>query len=478
MKQRRIKSISQDVVFATTSGQKKPRKHLELGLILKSLTGSRKVVEMINRLGHCVNYHTVQELETELTIEATRSNIKTPFGMNFTNNCGTGIAWDNFDRFVETQSGRDTLHDTVGIAYQVIPKCYKEQHPVENIPATDNYTQGNTPQLMEVTPTISYSSENSLSDPAEESVYIIPSSEEQTNSKKKLMPGKRRRRVFEPTGLEIQPHRKKPKKTTATFLAVTDPRRCDKTVFNFKKEESWKKDILWMVDVITDPHESKLMWVGWNSLLIPRNAQTQKIWYLPKINQSPTSNAVIVETMNRSLSIANECGKKSIAVTYDLAIAKVAMQIQAEEKPQFDNVVVALGSFHIELALFSAFGKFIAESGGTHILNECEVLANGSVKSFNTGKNYKRCKRMHELLALAMESLHFEMFLTNQESDNEIIEIYRLELNALGRLSNEETSYTYSKEIEEILQVTVHSVMTLKMANMEKRHDIGLDTST
>ena len=146
MKQRRIKSISQDVVFATTSGQKKPRKHLELGLTLKSLTGSRKVVEMINRLGHCVNYHTVQELETELTFEATRSNIKTPFGMNLTNNCGTGIAWDNFDRFVETQSGRDTLHDTVGIAYQVIPKCYKEQHPVENIPATDNYTEGNTPQ--------------------------------------------------------------------------------------------------------------------------------------------------------------------------------------------------------------------------------------------------------------------------------------------------------------------------------------------
>ena len=28
-------------------------------------------------------------------------------------------AWDNFDCFVATDSGKDTLHDTVGIAYQL-----------------------------------------------------------------------------------------------------------------------------------------------------------------------------------------------------------------------------------------------------------------------------------------------------------------------------------------------------------------------
>ncbi|KAG8276689.1 hypothetical protein J6590_059026 [Homalodisca vitripennis] len=30
----------------------------------------------------------------------------------------TGVAYDNFDRFVETKSGKDTLHDTVGFVYQ------------------------------------------------------------------------------------------------------------------------------------------------------------------------------------------------------------------------------------------------------------------------------------------------------------------------------------------------------------------------
>ena len=42
---------------------------------------------------------------------------------------------------------------------------------------------------------------------------------------------------------------------------------------------------------------------------------------------------VVVEALRRSLQIAQEAKKKSIAVTYDLAIAKIVMQIQKEESP-------------------------------------------------------------------------------------------------------------------------------------------------
>ena len=126
------------------------------------------------------------------------------------------------------------------------------------------------------------------------------------------------------------------------------------------------------------------MWVGWNAVLSQNTlGGDRQVWYLPQINLSPTSNTVVVETLKRSLSIANECGRKTIAVTYDLAIAKLALQIQHEEKPTFDRVFIALGSFHIEMAFFSALGKIIAESGGPHILNESEVLATGSLKSFH-----------------------------------------------------------------------------------------------
>ena len=68
----RIKSMSEDAVFAATAGLKKPQKHLILGIALKNLTGSRKVIEIMNRLGHCVSYHTVKEIEKEATFESTK----------------------------------------------------------------------------------------------------------------------------------------------------------------------------------------------------------------------------------------------------------------------------------------------------------------------------------------------------------------------------------------------------------------------
>ena len=39
-------------------------KHLLLGLGLHNLTGSRKVVDILNKLGHCINYNMVYDIET------------------------------------------------------------------------------------------------------------------------------------------------------------------------------------------------------------------------------------------------------------------------------------------------------------------------------------------------------------------------------------------------------------------------------
>ena len=74
----------------------------------------------MNRLGHYNSYHTKEEIETEARFESTKNNLFTPSGMKLDPQCGTGVAWDKFDRSVEAVSGKDTLHDTVGIAYQTV----------------------------------------------------------------------------------------------------------------------------------------------------------------------------------------------------------------------------------------------------------------------------------------------------------------------------------------------------------------------
>ena len=55
-----------------------------------------------------------------------------------------------------------------------------------------------------------------------------------------------------------------------------------------------------------------------------------------------------------------------LCISDDLAIAKVAMPLQAKEKPTNDNVFFHLGPFHITCAFFSMFGK--------HILSKTRVL--------------------------------------------------------------------------------------------------------
>ena len=57
-------------------------------------------------------------METELTLQVKSESQAAPFGMELKPNLNTGIAFDNYDRYVETLTGKNTLHDTVGIAYQ------------------------------------------------------------------------------------------------------------------------------------------------------------------------------------------------------------------------------------------------------------------------------------------------------------------------------------------------------------------------
>ena len=96
------------------------------------------------------------------------------------------------------------------------------------------------------------------------------------------------------------------------------------------------------------------MWAGWNSRYGPQEESKPKFWYLKQMNESPTSTSVVAETLKRLQKVAEECNIYNISVTYNLAIAKVAMQLRAEENSTYGNVFIHLGPFYITCA-FSFF---------------------------------------------------------------------------------------------------------------------------
>ena len=85
------------------------------------MTGQRHVIDIVNRLSHCINYNMTCETETALAkkakIEAETSSCLQliPITSKFL----LIMFWvDNFDVKVERQSGKNLIHTTHLVAFQ------------------------------------------------------------------------------------------------------------------------------------------------------------------------------------------------------------------------------------------------------------------------------------------------------------------------------------------------------------------------
>lgn len=298
IKQNKISAICSSIILTASNGSIKPSICLTLGLTTKSLTGCRRMVEILNRMGHCVSYTVTEEMETELAYACAGNDRILPYGLIDSNpRLHTHVAFDNYDKYVETSTGKDTLHDTVGIAYQ-------------------NLSLETLPQILE-------------------------------NSNRNVETQSRRRKYFSSFDDTINPYMKKGQQISN--LIGRPPLTPD----------NWQKIVdtsaLWMFNHAMNANDAK-KWFAWHSERLVDVNPIQKIGYLPSINMSPTSESVILKTLEVALKIADESNQDHIIVTYDLAIASKAYKIQADLKPQLDRVFINLGAFHLELSFFKVSG--------------------------------------------------------------------------------------------------------------------------
>ncbi|KAK7575726.1 hypothetical protein V9T40_012012 [Parthenolecanium corni] len=361
----RMKSVGADLVFTVSHGKFIPAKHLALGLGLKSITGKKEVLQILNRLGHSINYWLAEELETRMAEEVSVSESVVPDGIDRVPHLSTCVAFDNYDEQVETLSGKGSLHETVGICFQRLN---------EN-PAPKKKTPTKTSNLK--------------------------------RSKKPAKKSKKRKLDF--TETTLQPYSKPLQFEKAQWSDTV----LEKPI-TFHEAE--RRDLFWVFSVSVFKDEIP-MWIGYNSKTVADNQPKHRVTYLRNYDEHSTNPSMIIETLKITGKIAMECGQKFGIVTYDLAIAKPAMQIQSMESPTFDNIFIHFGAFHLFLAYFAALGKLIAEAGCTHILSESGVLAENSAKGFISGKHFNRCKRLHPLFALALKLQHVKMYFTSTQKE-------------------------------------------------------------
>ena len=64
--------------------------------------------------------------------------------------------------------------------------------------------------------------------------------------------------------------------------------------------------------------------------------------------------------MQVSQDAAREYNEQYALVTYDLTIVKPAMTIQEHESPEFDNLFICFGAFHIQMAYLKHQSHWLA----------------------------------------------------------------------------------------------------------------------
>ena len=239
-------------------------------------------------------------------------------------NLNTGIAFDNYDRYVETLTGKNTLHDTVGIAYQDIIE-----------PNAENGASCSNVEL----------------EPSSEVDFTVPEKDqcEISSIGVQKSPGYKRRRLYKSSGLVLEPFRKMPRMLSYLLYSSNNPKR---HTVPPSSQNARLKDMIWIMSIKFMPQTTPMR-VGWNALKSKENGKRQNVWYLPQTNLSPTSYTVVAETLNRGIQIADESNRQSLCFTYDLAIARMAMKIQQEESPKYDRLFINVASFQKEMAFFT-----------------------------------------------------------------------------------------------------------------------------
>jgi len=277
---------------------------------------------------------------------------------------------------VETLDGKNSLHITVGIAYQ--NQYVPDEHHAK--------------------------------------IVAGPSRETSTVSG-------RARRTFEGIVKECPVFRLNLRAVKFSLSAATTSNDSDKFI------EANALDILW---VIKSVHETVPQFNGFYSLFVEDRLPMTVIACMDPINESPTLGKVVQATMERSLKVAEENGQMWHPVTYDLNIAMKAFASQALRAPKFDKLIILLGNFHVVLAFFGAVGTDISDSGLEYLLTEGYVLAEGSLNGFVKGKFYNQCTRIHQITAGVLEQLLYERFLSDRRDQYEEV-ISRDNVDIFGR---------------------------------------------
>lgn len=294
--ERRIISISQDIIHCAPYARVKLPKQIGLAMAVRHLTGSKQLVGLLNRMGHSSSYDEQQAVDPSLATDVL-AKVET-YGTVIPSNISPGsfvqFAADNNDLKEETIEGKNTTHATTMVVYQ-----RKDFGP-------------------ELPPTIAGNhSERRRSLKGGGSVYEL----------QECSAYGRRPKVTQYTGA-VEKEWLKGEGVVLSEATNTDDTW---TLLRMKPAGLLKKGI--------EAQEEQPVpgWGGFNQILYPELPSASTIGYCPMIEGPSTEFSTIYTVMKHAQRMCTNLGQVDTIITFDLAIYMKAKQIQMKFPEEFSD---------------------------------------------------------------------------------------------------------------------------------------------
>lgn len=382
---RLVKSIGQDLVYNSSSGNVKTVKHTQVGLFTKRKTGSKLMINTLNKLGHSISYSETNRVETAFAEQESQNKTcasYVPTGVR--PSVFATFVYDNNDHNPETISGT-SMHCTNGIIIQLQPAVIEES----NLPVFTDES-------------------------------LLPKS---------------KRRSFIPISNDLEPYYSVERSNPDTLPGIENDQNLLDALL------SKKADFIW---TISRKQASSLQmnplpgWTGFHNLSSSDdNNPCHAVFYLPAIDKSPTEMSTIQEVLKQIKLKSEAMGLDCADAVFDHAIYSKALEVVTDPKNKnFKNFInLRMGGFHACLTFIAVIGKRFSDAGLRDIIVEAELVGSGSIDGVLRGKQYNRAMRAIKIVYEALQRLKFEAFEAWIQSENklDILDGF-IESNELSRL--------------------------------------------
>ena len=402
--ERHILAIAQDLIYATTHGRVKTPKHIGLAMSVRHMTGSKHLVTMLNRFGHCCSYDDIEVVDTSLALDiiASSENLGAVVPSNISPGVFVQVAGDNNDINEETLDGKQTTHATTLVLYQRKqqgPKPKPAVRPAHSEKRRSLNISDANPPLLEFGACGKRPAVTFYKDKIEEEWFQSSSS-------------------LCTTAIQMD---------FGWFLT----RLCTHQLFS---ENLHNRD-----GEVFQPLPS---WSGFNAEIASEPPPLTSVGYCPMINGSPTEYSTVYTAMKNVQAMMDVLHQKHSVITFDLAIYMKAKEIQWRRPEEFKNTVIRMGGFHIALNFLSVIGKIFQDSGIEDLLIESGVYGCHTASMLLKGKSYNRGVRAHKLVLEALLRLQWQAFGAWMEAEDiELPTVYQREclslINCCQRESND-----------------------------------------